>query len=124
VLSFILVCFSISNVYKARNKGAALLVSEMTGALSGILGFAQGVRAATDMAAIKLVSSKVSQLVYGANLGKWTVMLGGWAYIFGGFSSIVKATSAGYDAVIKGDTKASITLAAEGVMIGVNYVGL
>lgn len=124
VLSLILVCFSISNAYKARNKDTALLVSEMTGALSGILGFVQGVRAATDMAAIKLVSSKVSQLVYGANLGKWTVMLGGWAYIFGGISSVVKATSAGYDAVVKGDTKASITLAAEGVMIGVNYVGI
>ncbi|EEY99802.1 hypothetical protein VOA_001154 [Vibrio sp. RC586] len=124
VLSLILVCFSISNAYKARNKDTALLISEMTGALSGILGFVQGVRAATDMAAIKLVSSKVSQLVYGANLGKWTVMLGGWAYIFGGISSVVKATSAGYDAVVKGDTKASITLAAEGVMIGVNYVGI
>ncbi|EGR0480133.1 zinc ABC transporter permease, partial [Vibrio cholerae] len=123
LLSFILVCFSISNAYKARNKGAILLISEMTGALSGIFGFAQGVRAATDMAAIKLVRSKVSQLVYGANLGKWTTYLGGSAYFWGMSSSTLKVVTA-YDALIQGDNKAAISLVAEGALVRVNYVGL
>uniref|UniRef100_UPI003F58D456 hypothetical protein n=1 Tax=Vibrio cholerae TaxID=666 RepID=UPI003F58D456 len=68
------------------------------------------------MAAIKLVSSKVSQLVYGANLGKWTTYLGGSAYFFGIISSTLKVASA-YDAFIQGDNKAAISLVAEGALV-------
>lgn len=122
-LSLILVCFSISNAYKALSKDNRTFRAEVTGALSGIFGFAQGVRAATDVAAINLVKSNASALVYGAKLGKWTTALGLSAYIFGAISSWSKLNLA-WQALQKGDTKASIGLVTESGLMLVNGYGV
>lgn len=76
-LSLLLVTISISNAYKAKDKSRGIRLAEITGALSGIFGFVQGVRATTDLAAIKLIDSKSGKLLYGVQLGKWTTILGG-----------------------------------------------
>lgn len=122
VLSLVLVGFSIWNAHKTMGKGFLKESAEIAGALSGIFGFVQGVKAATDIAAIKLVSSKGSSLIYGAKLGQWTTGLGIAAYGFGAFSSLIKTFEA-YNAWKKGDTKALIAGAAEGGLTAVNAWG-
>lgn len=123
-LSLLLVTISISNAYKAKDKSRGIRLAEITGALSGIFGFVQGVRATTDLAAIKLIDSKSGKLLYGVQLGKWTTILGGLAYGFGITSSIAKTISAGYDIFKSGNKKAGITLAGEIALTAVNGIGL
>ncbi|MGF1768634.1 zinc ABC transporter permease [Enterovibrio makurazakiensis] len=123
VLSLFLVGISVWNAHKAMGKGLVKESAEIANALSGIFGFVQGVRAATDMAAIKLVSSSSSKLIYGVNLGRYTTILGLTAYAFGWVSSVIKVTEA-IVAWRKGDTKALIAGIAESGQLAVNSVGL
>ncbi|MDD1783215.1 zinc ABC transporter permease [Enterovibrio sp. ZSDZ35] len=122
-LSLVLVIFSIHNAQKAMGKGFLKELAEISGVLSGIAGLVQGVKAATDMAAIKLVSSNSSKLTYGVNLGKYTTILGASAYAFGVISSGLKASEA-IMAWRNGDTKALIAGVAEGGLVAVNSAGL
>lgn len=123
VLSLCLVGFSVWNAYKALDKSDSTFRAELAGALSGIFGFWQGIRAATDIAAIKLVSSKGSTLIYGTKLGFWTTVLGVAAYGFGVASSGLKAFEA-FNAWKKGDTKALISGTAEVGLTAINVWGL
>lgn len=137
-LAFMLTCFAVWNAAKTYNdsfdkqKDVSDLdvYRDLLGALGASFGLVQGIKATTNLSALKRVQSGAGKLQYGASLGRWTAGMGLLAYGFSGFFSgikIVQALKKKELAENTGDTdarnRAIMELAAESGLTTVNGAG-